>query len=393
MTPGRLRVVTVLGTRPEIIRLSRVTPLLDEATDHRVVHTGQNYDQSLNGVFYTELGLRPPDHHLGINTDSLGAALGGILSGIEPVLMEHRPDALLVLGDTNSSLAAIVAKRMRITVYHMEAGNRCFDENVPEEVNRRIVDHVADFNLAYTEHARRHLLAEGLHPRRVYVTGSPLREVLSHYRPQIESSDVLAQLGPEPGQFFLVSIHRAENVDDPDHLSSLVATLNLLCRRFALPVIVSTHPRTRQRLAARPHDIVDRQVRFHDPFGFFDYNALQCAASCVLSDSGSVGEESAILSFPAVTVRNSMERPEAMETGGLMLTGLDPQAVARCVEATISQHARGLTPVAPNDYAIGNCSQRVVNLILGTAGISRIWAGLAEPLVSVHRGGPEAGDA
>ena len=330
-----MKVMTVVGTRPEIIRLSRVISRLDRSCDHVLVHTGQNYDHQLNQVFFDDLGLRPPDHLLGVDPSSLGSVLAGTLTGVERVIREEGPDAFLVLGDTNSCIGAVMAKRMRVPVYHMEAGNRCFDENVPEETNRRLVDHVADFNLAYTEHARRNLLAEGLHPRRVIVTGSPMREVLEHYRTQIDESDVLERLGLAPRGYFLVSAHREENVDAPDRLRCLLASLRRVHERWKLPVIVSTHPRTRKRLEAIGHEETPG-IRFLEPFGFHDYNHLQLAAACVLSDSGTIAEESAILGFPAVTLRDSIERPEALDTGSILMSGLDPDDVELTVTAAMA---------------------------------------------------------
>ena len=374
-----LKVLTILGTRPEIIRLARVLPALDEAVDHRVVHTGQNYDPQLSEVFFKELNLRPPDDYLGVDTSSLGAMLGNTLIATETLIRTHRPDAVLILGDTNSSIAAIIAKRLHVTVYHMEAGNRCFDENVPEEVNRRVVDHVADFNLVYTEHARRNLLAEGIHPRRIYVTGSPLREVLTFFRPQIDASGVLGELGLVPGRYFLASIHREENVDNEVHLRLLLDSLQSLHRAHGLPVIMTTHPRTRLRIDALGGASTGDGISFLRPFGYFDYVHLQQHARCVLSDSGTISEESAMLGFPAVTVRNAIERPEAIDTGVLVLTGVDPATIQNAVELVVAQNAADQTPEVPPEYRVENCSQRVVRLILGTAKLSRVWSNLAPP--------------
>ena len=267
---NKLKIATILGTRPEIIRLSRVMAALDRHVDHVLIHTGQNYDFELNEVFFSDLGVKKPDHFLGAAGESLGTTLGGILTGTETVLAKERPDAVLILGDTNSAISAIMARRMKIPVYHMEAGNRCFDKNVPEETNRRMVDHISDFNLTYTEHARRHLLSEGMQHRRVYVTGSPMREVLEHYRPQIEASDVLDRIGLEAGKYFIVSMHREENVDSRDRLRSLVETLNALAEQYGYPVILSTHPRTRKRLDAIEGLALHEQVQAMKPFGFHD---------------------------------------------------------------------------------------------------------------------------
>jgi len=368
-----VKVVTVVGTRPEIIRLSRVIARLDRTVEHVLVHTGQNYDHSLNQVFFDDLELRPPDHYLGVDTSSLGCVLADTLRKTEEVLRIERPDAFLVLGDTNSCISAVMAKRMRIPVYHMEAGNRCFDENVPEETNRRLVDHVADFNLAYTEHARRNLLTEGLHPRRVVVTGSPMREVLEHYRAQIEASGALMELGLSPERYFLVSAHREENVDSPQRLRLLLECLTRVHAKFDLPVVVSTHPRTRNRLEALD-EIVEGDIRWLEPFGFHDYNRLQLSAACVLSDSGTIAEESSILGFPAITLRDSIERPEALDSGSIMLTGLDPESVEQAVSIAMTDGA--ITSSLPAGYEIADTSNRVVRFILSTAARHMAWAGL-----------------
>lgn len=376
-----IKVVTIVGTRPELIRLSRVICRLDATVNHVLVHTGQNYDFALNEVFFRDLGIRRPDHHLGIDTSSLGRVLGDILIRTEEVLLAERPDAVLVLGDTNSSISAVIAKRMRIPVYHMEAGNRCFDENVPEETNRRMVDHVADFNLVYTEHARQNLLAEGLQPRRIMLTGSPMREVLDHYRPQIDASDVLDRVGLTVGGYFLVSAHREENVDSPIRLRLLLECLAAVRAEWEFPVYVSTHPRTRKRL----HSLADWDhlendqatgLTFHEPFGFHDFNRLQLDAACVLSDSGTIAEESTILGFPAITLRDSIERPEALDTGGIIMTGLNPADVVDAVRVTMEQAGSAPAKSIPVDYQVANTSTRTVNFILSTARRHHSWAGL-----------------
>ncbi|WP_433538083.1 non-hydrolyzing UDP-N-acetylglucosamine 2-epimerase [Micromonospora sp. CA-249363] len=370
------RIMTVVGTRPEIIRLSRVLARLDDTVDHVLVHTGQNWDPTLSDVFFTELRLRQPDRFLEVDTSSLGRVLGGVLVGMEQAIAELRPDALLVLGDTNSCIAALMARRMRVPVYHMEAGNRCFDLNVPEETNRRLVDHVADFNLVYTEHARRNLLAEGLHPRRILHTGSPMREVLEHYRASIANSTILRQLELEPGGYFLVSAHREENVDRPDRLGRLLDCLVAVRDRWSLPVLVSTHPRTRKRLEALAPDATALDgIAFHEPFGLLDYVHLQTRAYCTLSDSGTVSEEAAILGFPAVTLRESIERPEALDAGGIIMTGLDPQGVVEAVEVTVAQVAAQGVP-CPVDYQVPDTSRRVVDFILSTVRRHHDWAGI-----------------
>jgi UDP-N-acetyl-L-fucosamine synthase len=368
-----MKVMTVVGTRPEIIRLSRVMARFDESFTHVLVHTGQNWDYRLNGIFFDELGLRAPDHVLNVDTSSLGAVLGDTLRKTEEVLLREKPNAFLVLGDTNSCISALIAKRFHIPVYHMEAGNRCFDENVPEETNRRLVDHLADFNLVYTEHARRNLLAEGFHPRRILLTGSPMREVLEHYRQQIEASDALSRLGLEEYGYFLVSAHREENVDIPTRLIALLECLRAVRDRWKLPVLVSTHPRTRLRLESLHDGKGLNGIRFSEPFGFLDYNHLQKRAFCVLSDSGSISEESSILRFPAVTLRSSIERPEALDTASIIMSDLRPASVLAGVDAARADCAK--TSI-PGEYEIGNCSIRVRNFILSTAYEHPVWAGL-----------------
>lgn len=371
-----MKVMTVVGTRPEIIRLSRVIHRLDntEGIEHILVHTGQNYDYSLNQVFFDDLDLRPPDHYLGVDTSSLGAVLGGVLIGTEKVLLEERPDAVLVLGDTNSCIAIVMAKRLRIPTYHMEAGNRCFDENVPEETNRRLVDHVADFNLAYTEHARRNLLAEGLHPRRILLTGSPMREVLEAFREQIEASDALKRFQLTSGDYFLVSAHREENVDLPERLRKLLDCLVAVRDKFDKRLVVSTHPRTRKRLESLNSCLNLTGIDFMEPFGFYDYNKLQLEAACVLSDSGTISEESSTLGFPAITLRDSIERPEALDSGSIIMTGLEVDDVVRGVGIAMADGA--VSTSHPAGYGVNDTSNRVVRFISSTAGRHHSWAGI-----------------
>ncbi|MGA7614053.1 MAG: UDP-N-acetylglucosamine 2-epimerase (non-hydrolyzing) [Thermoanaerobaculia bacterium] len=373
---SRIKVVTILGTRPEIIRLSRVIAALDRYTDHVLVHTGQNYDYELNEIFFEQLAIRKPDVSLRVDTSSLGSVLGGVLIGIEPVLDEQKPDAVLILGDTNSSIAGVMAKRMKIPLYHMEAGNRSFDPNVPEEVNRRLIDRISDFNLVYTEHSRRHLLSEGIPHRRIHLTGSPMKEVLEYYRVGIESSDVLRSISLRSGEYVLASMHREENVDSRQDLELLLQALDKVHEQFGMPVIVSMHPRTRRRLDEAGHRLEHEGIRFAKPFGYLDYNALQKNAFCVLSDSGTITEESSLLGFPAITMRRSMERPEGLDTGSIVLTGLDPDVIVQSVAAVTDQWRRGMRPPVPVDYQIANVSQRVVNLILGTARLSNAWDGV-----------------
>lgn len=376
---GKLKVMTVLGTRPEIIRLSRVMAALDEHTEHVIVHTGQNYDYELNEIFFEDLGARKPDHFLGVGGGSLGETLGRILIETEKVLNEERPDAVLVLGDTNSAISAIMARRMKIPVYHMEAGNRSFDRNVPEETNRKLVDHMSDFNLVYTEHARRHLLSEGIEHRRIYHTGSPMREVLEHYREQIDASDILSRLGLERRGYLIVSLHREENVDSPERLSILVNALNDLAEIHGMPIIVSTHPRTRKRLDGISAKINDK-VEYMKPFGFHDYNHLQMHSFCAISDSGTIAEESSILGFPAITPRDAIERPEGLDVGCLLMTGINRSAIVEGVAAVTRMFtmraSQGLPHPVPVDYTVTNTSERVAALILGTARVSNDWDGI-----------------
>jgi UDP-N-acetylglucosamine 2-epimerase (non-hydrolysing) len=371
--------MTIVGTRPEVIRLACVIPLLDASLEaHYLVHTGQNYDASLSGIFFEEMGIRSPDRHFGIDTSSLGRAIGETLIRTEEAIAEFRPDAVLVLGDTNSALSLVIAKRLGVPTYHMEAGNRCFDENVPEETNRRIVDHASDFNLAYTEHARRNLLDEGIHPRRIHVTGSPMREVLEAFRARIAESEVLVRSGFSEGGFVLVSAHRQENVDSPERLRRLLECIVGVRDRFALPILMSTHPRTRARLEAIGVRELDG-VHFSNPFGFLDYNRLQTAAACVLSDSGTIAEEASILGFPAVTLRSSIERPEALDTGAITMADLDVSAVLEAIGwATAPDRVTRLKcdELTPADYRIPDTSSRVLNVILSTWHQHRQWSGL-----------------
>lgn len=374
---NKLKVMTIVGTRPEIIRLSRVMALLDEYVNHLIVHTGQNYDYELNEAFFEDLELRKPDYFLGINAQSLGNAVGDIIRKSEEVLLKEKPDAVLVLGDTNSCLAAYMAKRMHIPVFHMEAGNRSFDFNVPEEVNRRIIDHIADFNLVYTEHARRHLISEGLQHRRIYLTGSPMYEVLHYYKQKIDESKILNSLKITKKNYFVVSTHREENVDNSANLLKIVSVLNGLAKEYDLPIIVSTHPRTKKRLEELKNTNIDHRVIFMKPFGFHDYNHLQMHAKCTLSDSGTISEESAILSFPAISLRQSMERPEAQDAGTIILTGFEHSVVLGAVRTVIQEHAENdKYECIPAEYSINNTSFRVLKLILGNTKLSNKWWGI-----------------
>jgi UDP-N-acetyl-L-fucosamine synthase len=370
---AKIKVMTILGTRPEIIRLAATMARLDKHVDHKIVHTGQNYDYELSEVFFKELGVHKPDYFLNVNTSSLGQVYGNILIAIEPILKSERPDTVLILGDTNSSIAGIIAKRLKIPIYHMEAGNRCFDFNVPEEMNRRIIDHISDFNLVYTEHARRHLISEGIPHRRIYLTGSPMKEVLLSHLEKIKASNALQELGVEKGKYFLVSAHREENVDNRANLSKILAALEEIHKEFGFPVIVSTHPRTKKRLETLGKVKVSESIRFLKPFGFFDYNWLQMNAACVISDSGTICEESAILNFPAITIRNAIERPEAMDAGTIVTTGLEPEVIVSAVRMQTSEDNKNMPRRIPADYEIDNTSYRVVKLIMGTYKLSHIW--------------------
>lgn len=371
-----MKVLTILGTRPEIIRLACTMTLLDKHLDHKIVHTGQNWDYELNEIFFSDLNVRKPDYFMNVDTSSLGKVYGGILIKAEEILRQERPDAVLILGDTNSSIAGIIAKRLKIPIFHMEAGNRCYDLNVPEEINRRIIDHISDFNLCYTEHARRQLLSEGLPHRRIYVTGSPIREVLNTHLDRIKASKAMQELGVEKNKFFLASIHREENVDRREGLTSLIDAFEKLAAEYDWPVIVSTHPRTRKRLEVLGRKNISEKIRFMKPFGFLDYVNLQTNAACVLSDSGTICEESSMLNFPAVTVRTAMERPEAIDTGSIILTGLDTDVIVQSVRVQMADDIRARGVCVPQDYQITNTSQRVLNIILGTAKLSNTWHGI-----------------
>ena len=358
------KVVTIVGTRPELIKLSRVINELDHCVTHVLVHTGQNYDYELNGIFFRQLGIRKPDHFLGAAGETAAATIGNVIAGVDRVLAQENPNAVLLLGDTNSCLAAISAKRRKIPVFHMEAGNRCFDERVPEEINRRIVDHISDINLPYTEHARRYLLAEGLRPETVIKTGSPMREVIEHYMPKIRKSRVLRELKLQKDKFFLISAHREENIDDPRNFNGLLASLTAIYKAWGLPVIVSTHPRTRKRL----QDSRIRSgagIRFIKPLGFLDYVKLQMNARCVVSDSGTISEESSILDFPAVTIRQAHERPEGMDEGTLIMCGLTPERVVSSIETVLRQQKGGTRQFRiAEDYLANNVSKKVVRIIM-----------------------------
>lgn len=363
-----MKVMTIVGTRPEIIKLSRVIAELDRYVEHTLVHTGQNYDYELNEIFFKELEIRKPDIFLEAAGKNAAKSIGNVIAKTDDALDRIKPDAVLVLGDTNSCLSIIAAKRRKIPVFHMEAGNRCFDQRVPEEINRKIVDHISDVNMPYTEHARRYLLAEGLKPETTIKTGSPMREVLEYYKSKIEQSDVLVQMNLDVGGYFLVSAHREENVDNEGNFKNLIQTLQIIAVKYDKPVIVSAHPRTQKRLEACDVTELDRRIRFLKPFGFPDYIKLQMNACCVISDSGTVTEESSILNIPAVTIRNTHERPEGMDEGTLIMCGLEANKVVESIDIVRAQHSREKRPFSlVDDYATENVSKKVVRIIMSYA--------------------------
>ncbi len=357
-----MRVLTILGTRPEIIRLSRVIPLLDEASDHVLVHTGQNFRPELSDIFFSELGLRDPDRYLGVKGATFGQQVGALLATIEPVFQEVRPDRLLVLGDTNTGLASIVARRLGIPTFHMEAGNRCFDDRVPEEVNRRIIDHCSTVLLPYTHRSKENLLREGFERSRIFVTGNPIKQVIDHYLPRIESSDVTTRLGLEPGRFFLVTMHRAETVDRETPLRDLVTALAELHAAHGPPVVCSLHPRTRSKIEGFGIDVDRAGLAFLEPLGFFDFVRLERDAWCVLTDSGTVQEETCLFGTPNVTVREVTERPETLEVGSNLLAGTDPDRILEAV-ALVTSERIGWAP--PEEYLAANVAETVRRLVLG----------------------------
>ena len=367
---SKLRVVTVVGTRPEIIRLSRLIPLLDTVADHLFVHTGQNTDPKLSDIFFSDLDLRQPDQYLDSDVTSFSTLMASVITSTERIVNEFNPHAAVILGDTNSAISTIVFERMGVPVYHLEAGNRSFDSNVPEELNRRLVDHVATFNLPYNDYSLRNLLAEGKHPRFLAKTGSPIREIYEHLKLRIEASTVCDDLSVAPGNFMVASIHRQENVDFPDRLALCIDSLGALSREHNLPVLVSTHPRTRLRLE-KSQTVLPDGVRFHEPFGYLDYNKLQMEAKCVISDSGTISEESAILGFPAVTLRDSMERPEGL-IGRFAISGLASNNVLQAVDWVLKSRQYA----TPEGYEESHFSHNVVNFLVSTVHLAKSWKGL-----------------
>jgi len=354
--------------------------LLDDHVNHIIAHTGQNYDYELNEIFYKDLDLRKPDFFLNVDVSSLEASVGDIIRKSGELLRREKPDALLVLGDTNSCLSSYMAKRLHIPIFHMEAGNRCYDFNVPEEINRRVIDHIADFNLVYTEHARRHLISEGLPHRRIYLTGSPMFEVLNYYKDKIEASTIADTLKLEKKKYFVVSTHREENVDNPENLRRMLLILNSLAADYKLPIIVSTHPRTRKRLEAADELKTNPLIQFLKPFGFSDYVNLQMNALCTVSDSGTISEESAMLDFPAISLRNSMERPEAQDAGTIILTGFDQGIVMNSVKIVLKENSGKTLKCLPNEYSVTDTSWRVLKLIQGLSSLSNRWHGIEKTI-------------
>jgi UDP-N-acetylglucosamine 2-epimerase (non-hydrolysing) len=359
------KVMTLVGTRPELIKMSRVIAELDRQVNHVLVHSGQNYDFELNQVFFDDLEIRKPDHFLGAAGDTPSKTIAEVISKADDVLRLERPDALLLYGDTNTCLAVIAAKRHKIPVFHMEAGNRCFDQRVPEELNRKVLDHLSDINMVLTEHARRYLIAEGIRPETIIKTGSHMEEVLDYYMPKVNASDVLARTGLQDAKFFIVSAHREENVDTPENLRHFLETLRALASEYSYPIIVSTHPRTRKRLESLGEPIDHPLIQFMKPFGFFDYVKLQMSAFCVLSDSGTITEEASLMNLPAVTLRDAHERPEGMDVGTLIMCGLKKERVLEAVKVVTNQHdrTRRVFPVIV-DYQAGPVSKKIVRVVL-----------------------------
>jgi UDP-N-acetylglucosamine 2-epimerase (non-hydrolysing) len=360
-----LKVMTIVGTRPELIKMSRVIAEFDQHTKHILVHTGQNYDYELNQLFFEDLGIRKPDHFLEAVGENAAQTIARVIEKSDAVMEKEKPDAVMLYGDTNSCLAVIAAKRRKIPVFHMEAGNRCFDQRVPEELNRKVLDHLSDINLVLTEHARRYLIAEGIPPETIIKTGSHMREVLDHYMPKIEKSDVLQRMGLTANKFFIVSAHREENIDSPENMSNMVETLNALAETYDCPVIVSTHPRTKKRLDTMELGKLNPHIQFLKPFGFCDYIKLQMEALCVVSDSGTITEEGSLLNLPAITIRNAHERPEGMDVGTLIMSGLKKERVLDAVRVILAQHDKSKRVMQPvQDYEAGAVSKQLLRVVM-----------------------------
>ena len=359
------KVMTIVGTRPELIKMSRVIAELDQHVNHLLVHTGQNYDYELNGLFFEDLGIRKPDYFLDAVGDNAAQTIARVIEKADAILEKEKPDAVLLYGDTNSCLAVIAAKRRKIPVFHMEAGNRCFDQRVPEELNRKVLDHLSDINLVLTEHARRYLIAEGIRPETIIKTGSHMQEVLEYYKPQNEKSDILNKLGLKSNQFFIISAHREENIDSPQNMQDMIQTLNALAQEYKVPVIVSTHPRTKKKLDSMELGKLDPLVQFLKPFGFCDYIKLQMEALCVVSDSGTISEEGSLLNLPAITIRNAHERPEGMDVGTVIMSGLKKDRVLDAVKVIIAQHDKTKRVMhAVADYEGGPVSKQILRIVL-----------------------------
>lgn len=359
------KVMTIVGTRPELIKMSRVISEFDQHTNHILVHTGQNYDYELNQLFFDDLGIRKPDHFLEAVGENAAQTIARVIEKSDAVMEQEKPDAVMLYGDTNSCLAVIAAKRRKIPVFHMEAGNRCFDQRVPEELNRKVLDHLSDINFVLTEHARRYLIAEGIRPETIIKTGSHMREVLDYYMPKIEESDVLARMGLKPNEFFIVSAHREENIDSPENMTNMVETLNALAKTYNYPVIVSTHPRTKKRLDSMELGQLNPLVQFLKPFGFCDYIKLQQEALCVVSDSGTITEEGSLLNLPAITIRNAHERPEGMDVGTLIMSGLKKDRVLDAVRVIVAQHDKSKRVMKRvEDYEGGPVSKQILRVVM-----------------------------
>jgi len=357
-----MKVMTILGTRPEIIKMSEIIKKLDKYTDHVFVHTGQNYDRELGDIFYSDLGLRTPDIQLEWHGNDLGVQLASNFTHVSKILIDEKPDAVVILGDTNSAIAGgYIAKRMKIPLFHLEAGNRCFDDNVPEEINRKIMDHISDVNMVYTENSRRYLLDEGVAKDRIFVMGSPMKEIIVKHLARIRESKVLRELNIKKGEYFVVSIHRDENLEIPENLDILMNTLNLIAFKYGVPIIVSTHPRFRHKLDDNLLEM-HKNIEFLKPLGFLDYVFLQANAKCTISDSGTIAEESSILGFPAVTIRNAIERPEAIDVGSILVSGVDSGNIIRCIDVVTDNFRPG---AIPRDYDLENTSERVLRVVLG----------------------------
>jgi UDP-N-acetylglucosamine 2-epimerase (non-hydrolysing) len=360
-----LKVMTIVGTRPELIKMSRVIAEFDKHTRHVLVHTGQNYDYELNQLFFDDMEIRKPDYFLEAVSENAVQTIARVIEKSDEVMANEQPDAVMLYGDTNSCLAVIAAKRRKIPVFHMEAGNRCFDQRVPEELNRKVLDHLSDINLVLTEHARRYLIAEGIRPETIIKTGSHMREVLDFYMPKIQASDVLQRMEIKSGQYFIVSAHREENVDTPQNLLDMLETLNVLGDKYAVPIIVSTHPRTKKRLDALELGQLNQNIQFLKPFGFCDYIKLQMEALCVISDSGTITEEGSLLNLPAITIRNTHERPEGMDVGTLIMSGLKKDRVIDAVRVVIAQHGKKQRVMCPvGDYEVGSVSKQLLRIVL-----------------------------